>query len=73
MYQNSTRWVDLTTEYKESYKNLEELKQRRKGTGSMEDMVDCELAGSMMGELTATIKELKNRSLYEFNSIVNVK
>lgn len=69
MYQNSTSWVDLTTEYKESYRSLEELKQRRKGTGSMEDMVDCELAGSMMGELAATIKELKSRSLYEFNSI----
>ncbi len=69
MYQNSSSWVDLTAEYKESYRSLEELKRRRKGTGSTEDTVDCELAGSMMGELAATIKELKDRSLHEFNSI----
>lgn len=69
MAQKSISWVDLQAEYKESYRSLEDLKQRRKGTGSMEDTVDCELAGSMMGELASTIKELKNRSLHEFNSI----
>lgn len=69
MYKTSSSWVDLHAEYKESYGSLEELKRRRTETASLEDTVDCQIAGSMMGELAATIKELKNRSLYEFNSI----
>lgn len=69
MYENSTSWADLHAEYKEGYRSLEELKRRRTGTSSLVDTVDCELAGSMMGEMAATIRELKNRSLYEYNSI----
>lgn len=69
MYKDSASWIDIHTEYKESNKKINELKKRRTGTGLLADEVDCQNAGSMIGELSSTIKELKNRSLYEYRTM----
>lgn len=69
MYKDTTTWVDLHVEYKDSLKQIKLVKERRKGTDVFTDMVDCEIAGSMESDLTEKVREMKQRVLQEYNSI----
>lgn len=69
MYNDGLTWADMTLEYKNSLRQIKEVKNRRKGTGRYQDMVDCEIASSMQNHLAATTKEIKNRVLQEYKAI----
>lgn len=69
MYTNSDTWIDMGVEYKDSLRKIKEVKGRRKGTGVYQDMVDCEIAGSMENQLNEAVREMRSRALQEYNSI----
>ncbi|KAB3529597.1 hypothetical protein F8154_14620 [Alkaliphilus pronyensis] len=69
MYNNSAAWVDLHAEYKDSLKKIKQVKEKRRNTGILEDVVDCQVAGSMESDLNQSVREIKNRVMQEYNSI----
>ncbi|MEW9123595.1 MAG: sigma factor-like helix-turn-helix DNA-binding protein [Thermotaleaceae bacterium] len=69
MYEDKATWTDLTMEYKDSLDKIKEVKTRRKHSKNHTDAVDCEIAGSMESDLTQTVRELRKKVLYEYNTI----
>lgn len=69
MYKNPASWLDLSLEYKGSINQVNGIKERRKHSDELQDKVDCQTANSMEADLRGTVRELKDRILYEYKGI----
>lgn len=69
MYKDGAAWADLTVDYKNSLNMIKVIRSRRKNSDNLVDIVDYEIAGNMESELTHAVRELKKKTLYEYNTI----
>lgn len=69
MYQDGQAWADIYLAYDDSLKQIKQIKKLRHGTGVFKDVVDCEITGSMISDLTELTKKMKHYTLQEFFSI----
>jgi len=61
-------WVELYVEYKENYKRVKDYRSIVYNSASVSEI---EILGSMQSDLQEVLKEIKNRTLYEFGTINN--
>ncbi len=69
MYKETSTWVDMQIEYKNSLQSIRKVKKHRKNTGNFIDVVDCELAATMENDLATSVKEMKQRALQEYKAV----